>query len=244
MDEYGPDTYGEQIADVYDELYDELFDKHAAAEFLSERARGGPALELGMGTGRVAILLKDKGVDVHGIDTSPKMVEKLRAKPGGEDIPVTIGDFAELDVEGSFPLIYVPFNTLFALESQEAQIRCFETVAEHLTEDGLFVTETFVPDVTRFARHQNTEVTDVRSDRVIVDFTRHDPVTQTSRSNHVFFTNEGIRMYPVVVRYAYPAEMDLMARLAGLALRERYGDWRMSPFTSASGFHISVFGRA
>ena len=243
MDQYGPATYGDRIAEVYDDLYDDLFDKQAAAEFLTERARGGAALELGIGTGRIALLLKDKGVDVHGVDTSTKMVEKLRAKPGGEDIPVTIGDFAELDVEGTFSLIYVPFNTLFALESQEEQIRCFETVAEHLTEDGVFVTETFVPDVTRYVRNQGTEVDNVRSNRVIVSFSRHDPVTQTSRTMHVFFTNEGEQLYPVFIRYAYPAEMDLMARLAGLQLRERYGDWSQTPFSSESQAHISVYGK-
>ena len=244
MDDYGPETYGERIAGIYDELYDAMFDKEGAADFLTERARSGPALELGIGTGRVALPLKARGVEVHGIDSSPNMVAKMRGKPGGEEIPVTIGDFADIDVEGNSSLIYVPFNTLFALGSQEDQVRCFANVAQHLTDDGVFVTETFVPDVTRYARHQGTEVEDVGSERVMVSFSRHDPVTQTSRSQHVFVTNEGVEMYPVFIRYAWPAEMDLMARLAGMALRERYADWRMTPFTSEAKMHISVYGRA
>ncbi|HWL65954.1 MAG TPA: class I SAM-dependent methyltransferase, partial [Actinomycetota bacterium] len=216
--------------------------KSAAADFLAQRARGGPALELGIGTGRVALLLKERGVAVHGIDASEKMVERLREKPGGGDIPVTVGDLADVGVDGSYPLIYVPFNTLFALESQEDQIRCFKNVRDRLTDDGVFVTETFVPDVTRYERNQGTSVEDIRSDRVFVSFSQHDPVTQTSMTQHVFFSSKGIELFPVFLRYAYPAEMDLMARVAGLALRERYGDWRMAPFNSSSTAHISVYG--
>ncbi|HYI45515.1 MAG TPA: SAM-dependent methyltransferase, partial [Actinomycetota bacterium] len=158
-------------------------------------------------------------------------------------IPVVMGDFADVPVEGAYKVVFVAFNTLFALASQEDQLRCFRNVADHLDEDGLFVVEAFVPDVTRFARHQNVDATDVGSDRARIDVTRHDPVTQTSRTQHIMITPEGTKMYPVMVRYAYPPEMDLMARLAGLVLRERFENWRKAPFTADSQGHVSVYGR-
>jgi SAM-dependent methyltransferase len=244
MHEYGPDTYGDRIADIYDHFYGDLFDNEGAVSFLAERARGGPVLELGIGTGRIALPLKARGLEVHGIDSSPKMIEKLRAKPGGAEIPVTQGDFLELAVDGKFKLVYVPFNTFFALTGQDDQCRCFENVAKHLTDDGLFVVEAFVPDVTRYARHQNAEVMHVDPDEAMLSLARHDPVNQVIRAQHIVFTSEGTKMFPVFLRYAYPSELDLMARLAGLALRERYENWRMSPLTSDSTGHVSVYGRA
>jgi SAM-dependent methyltransferase len=243
MDDYGPETYGDRIAEIYDDLYDEMFDTDGAVSFLAERARGGRALELGIGTGRVAIPLAQAGVDVHGIDASPAMVEKMRAKPGGAEISVVMGDFADVPVEESYRLIFVAFNTLFALGSQEDQLRCFRNVSDHLDSDGVFVVEAFVPDVTRFARHQNVDATDVGSDRARIDVTRHDPVTQTSRTQHIMITPEGTKMYPVMVRYAYPPEMDLMARMAGLVLKERHENWRGAPFTANSPGHVSVYGK-
>jgi SAM-dependent methyltransferase len=244
MHEYGPETYGDRIADVYDRFYSELFDNEGAVSFLAERARGGPALELGIGTGRIAVPLKAKGIDVHGIDSSSKMIEHLRAKPGGPDIPVTLGDFAEFSVTEKYPLIYVVFNTFFALTNQEDQLRCIENVAKHLTEDGLFVVEAFVPDLSRFVRHQNTEVMHVETDEVMMSVGRHDPVNQMVRSMHILFTPQGTNLYPIALRYVYQSELDLMARLAGLVLRERYENWRMSPQTSDSKGHVSVYGRA
>ena len=244
MHDYEPETYGDRIADDNDRLYEDLFDKEGAVPFLAERARGGPALELGIGTGRIALPLKAKGVDVHGIDSSRKMIEHLRAKPGGADISVTLGDFAQFSATETYPLIYVVFNTLFALTNQEDQLRCIENVAKHLTEDGLFVVEGFVPDVTRYVRHQNTEVMHLEPDEVMLSAGRHDPVNQIVRAQHILFTSEGTKLYPVFLRYIYPSELDLMARLAGLALRERYENWRMSPLTSDSKGHVSVYGKA
>jgi SAM-dependent methyltransferase len=244
MHDYEPDTYGDRIADVYDRLYDELFDKEGAVTFLAERAQGGPALELGIGTGRIALPLKARGVVVHGIDASPKMIERLRAKPGGDDIPVTLGDFKQFSATDRYPLIYVVFNTLFALTNQEDQIRCIENVAKHLADDGLFVVEAFVPDVTRFVRHQNTEVMHVETDEVMISFGRHDPLNQVIRTTHVMFSPEGTNLYPIALRYVYPSELDLMARVAGLVLRERYENWRLNPLTSDSKGHVSVYGKA
>lgn len=243
MQGYGPETYGDRIAGVYDDLYEEVFDKEATATFLAERAGPGPALELAIGTGRVALPLRAKGVQVEGIDVSEQMVARLRAKPGGTEMKVTMGDFADVGVEGRFPLIYLVFNTLFALYTQEDQIRCFANVAEHLTEDGVFVTETFVPDLSRFERHQGVNVNDVELDEVMFDVARHDPVTQTIKTQHVFIRDGVVKTYPIFLRYAWPPEMDLMARVAGLALRERYANFKMDPFTSDSQGHVSVYGK-
>lgn len=240
---YEPETYGQRIAEVYDDLYEEAFDTASAVSFLADRAGEGPALELAVGTGRVALPLVQAGVEVHGIDVSAAMVERLRAKAGGDSIRVHMGDFADVDVDGTYPLVYLVFNTLFALTTQEDQIRCFENVAKHLTDTGVFVIECFVPDVTRYTRHQNTEVVDVEIDEVLLDVSRHDPVSQTVKSQHVFVGAKGTRLYPVFLRYAYPPELDVMARVAGLALAERYGDWKMSPFTSDSQRHVSVYRR-
>jgi SAM-dependent methyltransferase len=237
-------TYGERIAEVYDDLYETAFDKAGAVDFLTERSRGGRALELAIGTGRIALPLKNNGVDVSGIDISQAMVDKLRAKPGGEDIPVTIGNFADVGVAGSYEVIFLVFNTLFALTTQEDQLRCFKNVADHLTDQGIFVVEAFVPDVTRFARSQVLSVEDMQLDRVQLNAAVHDPALQTITSQHVMISDAGTKLYPVQLRYVWPSEMDLMAKLGGMELRERYGTWRRDMFTSASQSHISVYGRA
>ena len=244
MRDWEPATYGDRIADIYDELYGDLFDNEGAVTFLAERAGGGPVLELGIGTGRLALPLREKGLVVHGIDSSQSMIDKLRSKAGGDEVAVEIGDFAEVPVDDRYPLIFVAFNTLFALTTQEDQVRCFRNVAEHLTDDGVFVVEAFVPDLTRFRRHQNTEVTDVDVDRAMVDLSRHDPSTQRIHSQHLLVKEGGIEMYPVTLRYVWPAEMDLMAQVAGLTLKERYESWRMAPFNSGSGGHVSVYQKS
>lgn len=244
MEGYDAATYGDRIADVYDDLYEDMFDVEGAVALLAELAGEGPALELAIGTGRIALPLVARGVEVHGIDVSEAMVAKLRAKPGGADIPVVMGDFADVAVERAYPLVYLVFNTLFALPSQEEQLRCFENVAAHLDPGGTFVVEAFFPDLSRFDRHQRTGTDRVGHDFVELEATRHDPVHQRSESMHVVLRESGIKLYPVVIRYAYPAEMDLMARLAGLRLRDRFGSWQREPFTSASMSHVSIYERA
>jgi SAM-dependent methyltransferase len=241
MEEYEASTYGAAIAGIYDELYQELFDVEGTVELLEELAQGGPALELAIGTGRIALPLKERGIEVRGVDISEAMVAKLRAKPGGEDIPVTMGDFADVPVDGTYPLVYLVFNTLFLLTTQEDQVRCFANVAKHLKPGGVFVVECFWPDLGRFDRHQRIGVDSVTRDTVRLEATRHDPVNQRSDSMHVVMRESGIEFYPVVIRYAYPAELDLMARLAGLRLRDRFGGWRKEPFTSSSMSHVSVY---
>ncbi|HZO62253.1 MAG TPA: class I SAM-dependent methyltransferase [Gaiellaceae bacterium] len=244
MSEYGPATYGDRIADVYDAWYGEaaFLATDDSVDVLAELAGPGPALELAIGTGRVALPLAARGIEVHGVDASERMVEKLRGKPGGAGIPVTIGDFADVPVEGRFRLVYVAFNTFFALPSQEDQIRCFENVAAHLADDGVFALDVFVPDPARFAGGR-ISVTEIGDDLLRLDTTRLDTVTQTSRSQHVVLTPRGATFYPVQVRWAYPPELDLMARLAGLRLLHRWGNWRKDPFTAESTMHVSVYGR-
>ncbi len=242
MNRYTAETYGERCADVYDEWYS-AYDE-AMIKTLAELAAGGRALELGVGTGRAALPLALTGITVHGIDASPAMVERLRAKPGGDGLAITIGNFADLAVEGDFSLIFAVFNTFFQLLSQEEQLRCFRHVARHLTAEGVFLLEVFVPDLARYSGGgQATRATSVTSDEISLDVARHDPIAQRVIGQKVILREEGIRLYPVEIRYAWPAELDLMARLAGLGLRHRWSDWRREPFTAESTKHISVYER-
>ena len=235
-------SYGERWAPIYDEVHAER-DPADAVALLADLAGSGPALELGIGSGRVAIPLAARGVTVHGVDSSPAMVECMRAKPGGDAIEVTIGDLAELPVTEAYPLIYVPFNTLFALTSQEAQARCFQRVGEQLAPGGRFVVETFVPDLGRYSRGQNLSVREVADDAATIEASQHDPVAQRIRTQHTRLTATGVQLYPIELRYAWPSELDLMARLAGLALETRFGGWRREPFTAASTSAVSVYRR-
>jgi SAM-dependent methyltransferase len=239
--DYDASTYGERIAEIYDTRPFIPQNAESAVEFLSALAGKGRALELGIGTGRIAIPLAARGVRVSGIDASPAMVAKMRAKAGGEGISVTIGDFAGVPVKGQFALIYVVFNTFFGLLNQEDQVRCFERVAKRLRSDGAFVIEAFRPDLTRFDRGQRTSTLDLTADRASLELATHDVVNQRVRAQHVEISPEGIKMFPVALRYCYPSELDLMARLAGMRLRERWGGWNREPFTAASVGHVSVY---
>ena len=244
MEEYGPATYGDRIADVYDQhVLDLGLDTEGAVDTLASLAGNGPVLELAIGTGRLALPLAERGLEVHGVDASEAMVAKLHEKPGGDRIPVTMGDFADVRVDGSYSLIFVAFNTFFGLLDQEHQVRCFANVATHLADGGLFLIEVFLPDLGRFDRGQRTQVTRVNPDEVFLDASRHDPIAQVIESNHVVITEAGAKLYPVNLRYAFPGELDLMARLAGLELKERWGDWNRQPFTASSPRHVSVYGR-
>ncbi len=242
-DEYVASTYGDSIADVYDQWFSVPIDTEEAVRFLATEAGGGPALELGIGTGRLALPLRERGVTVHGIDSSEAMVAKLRQKPGGADIPVTIGDFADVGVDGAYRLIFVAFNTLFGLLTQDDQVRCFQNAADHLTDDGVFVVQAFVPDLSRFDRNQRIQTEVVGTDSLVIGADEHDSIHQRVRSVHVVLTETETRLYPVRIRYAYPSELDLMARLAGLELQDRWEDWTRIPFTPSSESHVSVYGR-
>jgi hypothetical protein len=243
MKDYEPLTsFGEETAEVYDT--DERADTLETVAFLEQLAGGGPALELAIGTGRIALPLAARGIRVDGIDFSPAMVAKLRDKPGGDQIAVTMGDFAEVPVEDSYRLIFLVFNTIFNLLTQDDQVRCFENVAAHLAGDGLFVVEAFVPTyLTRLRNDQYVDAEAIGVGEVTLDVGRHDPVKQWLEETHVVLTHEGVRLYPIVCRYAWPSELDLMARIAGLRLKDRFGGWNREPFTATSSTHVSVYGR-
>lgn len=247
MEQYEPImSFNEDAAEIYDADPDvsQRGDTLATVSFLEQLAGSGSALELAIGTGRVALPLAARGVRVDGIDFSAPMVAKLRAKPGGDQIAVTIGNFADVPVQSTYRLIFVVFNTLFNLLTQDDQVRCFENVAAHLTEDGSFVVEAFVPTyLTRLCNDQYVDAESIAVDKVWLDVGRHDPVKQLLEESHVVLSREGVRVYPIVTRYAWPSELDLMARIAGLRLKERWGGWNREPFTSSSSMHVSVYGR-
>jgi len=235
-------SFGEDAAATYDAV--PRGDEAAAVAFLAERAGDGPALELAIGSGRLALPLAARGLRVDGVDFSPAMVARLRAKPGGAAIAVTLGDFAAVPVPGRYRLIYLVFNTLFNLLTQDAQVRCFENVAAHLTPGGVFVVEAFVPAfLYRLRQDQYVDAEAVGVAEVRLDVGRHDPVAQRLEESHVSLSAAGVRLSPIVTRYAWPSELDLMARIAGLRLRERWGGWSREPFTAASAAHVSVYGR-
>ena len=241
--DYTASTYGDRMAEAYDSFYAPV-DVELRMDVLEELAAGGRALELGIGPGSFALPLASRGVEVHGIDVSEAMVEQLRAKERGASVPVTRGNYADVDVEGTFSLIYVLNNTLFMLTEQEEQVRCFENVAAHLDGSGVFLVDAFVPDVTRFDRGQEVRARLPDLETVRLDVSTHDPMNQLVDFRHVLVSEAGIRVYPAQLRYAWPSELDLMARLAGLRLRERWGDWDRLPFSSRSEGHVSVYERA
>jgi hypothetical protein len=238
----GPAEYGERIGGRYDEWYGSRDDPAPIADFLAARAGGGPALELGIGTGRIALPLTERGVPVDGIDASPRMVGQLRGKPGGGDIAVSVGDFADVSAPGGpYSLIYVVFNTFLMLLTQEDQVRCFANVAAHLVPRGAFVMEAFVPNLAGFDENQR-----VRADQFDQASTRFtasllDRAAQRISARHLVVGAADIETYPIELRYAWPSELDLMARLAGLSLTARWGGWQGQPFTSASDSHVSVW---
>lgn len=243
MERYEPAlSFDDTTAAWYDDAL--RGDEEACTAFLADHARGGPALELAVGTGRIALRLAATGVRVDGVDIAPAMLDRLRARPEAARMTLVLGDFADVPFEGRYRLVYVVWNTIFNLLTQEDQVRCFRNVAEHLTDDGVFVVETGVPSA--FHRGDGRQTVDAESvevDGVQLGVWRHDPVAQRIEGQHVRLTTGGIRVNPIVQRYAWPAELDLMARLAGLRLVERWADWERRPFTASSESHVSVWGR-
>jgi SAM-dependent methyltransferase len=234
--------FGERAASVYDERVGEMFDPAAVqpvVELLAELAEHGRALEFGIGTGRIALPLAGRGVPVVGIDNSEAMVARLRAKPGGDDIDVTIGDFARTRGDGEFSLVYLVFNTIFNLVTQDEQVACFQNAAAHLRSGGRFVIETGVPDLQSLPLGQT--IIPFRADPEGISVDVYDVVTQRFSSQHYVFTEDGVQAFPVELRYAWPSELDLMARLAGLTLQNRWAGWQREPFTNLSRAHVSVY---
>ncbi|WP_242904861.1 class I SAM-dependent DNA methyltransferase [Actinomadura terrae] len=234
--------FGEPVAATYDEGSAGMFAPEVlgpAVDLLAGLAGGGRALELGVGTGRVALPLAGRGVPVHGIDMSRAMVDRLRAKPGGDAVGVTIGDFATTRVEGEFTLAYLVFNTINNLTTQDAQVDCFRNVAAHLAPGGRFVIEVGVPGLRLLPPGQTAVPFRVEDDRWAFDL--YDTSTQEMSSNYVEVVDgrEVFRRFPF--RYVWPSELDLMARLAGLRLADRWEDWTRTPFTHESTRHVSVW---
>jgi hypothetical protein len=244
MTDEAPSAYGDRLAGVYDDWHSDEGDPMPAILMLAALAGGGPALELGIGTGRIALPLMAFGVEVVGIEASQAMVDKLRAKPGGELIDVVIGDMADVGVDGTFPLIYQPFNAFVLLSSQSEQLRCLRNVANRLDEDGRFVMDAYVPQPSHYVDDQRTRVLHVGVDVVRLDVARLDPVNQVITSNQIVLTNEAMQMYPIRNCYAWPAEIDAMAIAAGLELEARYGYYDRRPFEATSRHHVSVYRRA
>ncbi len=234
--------FGERAAATYDDESDEMFAPavvNATVDFLAELAGGGRALELAIGTGRIAVPLAARGVPVHGVDMSRAMVARLRAKPGSDAIGVTFGDFATTRVDGTFSLVYLVFNTIMNLTTQGAQVTCFRNVAAHLEPGGCFVIEVGVPDLRRLPPGQTAVPFHVSATRWAFDI--YDVATQAMSSNYVEITGERADYTSIPFRYVWPAELDLMAQLAGMRLRDRWAGWAGEPFTSESRQHVSVW---
>ena len=235
------DHFGERVAARYDESLPDMFRPdvlNPTVDFLAELAGSGPVLELGIGTGRVALPLIEKGISVHGIDLSQAMVERLRAKPG-RDVEVTIGDFATTQVEGDFSLAYLVFNTITNLTTEDAQVECFANVARHLEPGGRFVIENFIPALHRL--QPGEKVVPIQVTPTQLDFDEYDVVNQTLVSHHYRVVENQLEVLSTPHRYVWPSELDLMARHAGMTLRERWATWTREPFTSTSPSHISVW---
>lgn len=242
MTAFDAGAYGASgIADEYDALYAGHWETEAAVERLAELAAGGRVLELGIGTGRLALPLLERGMEVHGIDGSAEMVAKLREKPGGDRIPVVVGDFATSDAGSDFALVVLAVNTIFALPDQRAQVACFGNAARHLAPGGRFVVEAWVPDLGDFRHNRLVRPRVMQPDRVSIETVELDPVEQMMRTTQVVFSNGSVRLYPADHRYAWPAELDLMAELAGLRREHRWADWARTPFTGESRAHVTVY---
>ena len=241
-DEQDATLFGERVAARYDETSAEMFAPEVldpTVALLAELTGEGRALEFAIGTGRVAIPLAERGVEVHGIERSEAMAERLRAKPGGERIPVTIGDMTTTRVEGGFSLVYLVYNTIQNPGTQDAQVACFRNAARHLEPGGCFVIEVGVPDLQRLPPGERFVVFDAGDTHWGID--EYDVATQSLTSHHFEVVDDRIERSTFPFRYVWPAELDLMAQLAGMGLRERWAGWTREPFTSDSRSHVSVW---
>ncbi|MGI9119072.1 MAG: class I SAM-dependent DNA methyltransferase [Acidimicrobiales bacterium] len=245
MEGFDTSTYGESFADVYDEWYGDAGEVEAVVDALVALAGAGPVLELGIGTGRLALPLARRGFEVHGIDASPAMVARLGAKPGGAALAVTVADFADVAVEvpGGFGLVLAAYNTLFNLTSADAQRRCLANVARCLRPGGALVVEAFVPSTEPDSATGDVTASAVEAGRVVLQVTRRHPATQTVDGSVVSITEGGIRLRPWHIRYAPPDEIDAMAAAAGLELTDRWSGWQGQPFGAESTNHVSVYRR-
>jgi len=236
------DFFGEQVAERFDERYAHKAEPAVVdpiVAFLADLAGGGAALELGIGTGRIALPLAQRGVRVHGIDLSEAMVARLRAKPSAEQVGVTVGDFATTAVEGRFSVAYLVANTIMNLTTQDEQIACFQNAAAHLEPNGCFVVEVLVPRLQRLPPGETFQPFAVEPTHL--GFDEYDVVRQGLISHHYWIDGDKVEVFSPPFRYVWPSELDLMARLAGMTLRERWAGWKREPFTADSDKHVSVW---
>jgi SAM-dependent methyltransferase len=233
-------TYGDAIADIYDDMHGIPADE--AVALVAELARdGGRVLELGVGTGRVAIPLAARGLEVVGVDLSDAMIDRLRQKPGADRVRIVKDDFTTANAGSDFSVAFVAFNTFFAITSLEKQKACFANVSKQLRRGGTFVLECFVPDASRFAGGQALRTGGMSADHVVLEATRYDRNAQTLDAQLIVISTSGTRLIPLELRYCYPTELDLMAELAGLRLRDRFASWSRAPFTQTSMNHVSIY---
>ncbi len=236
-------SFGDEASKRYDAT-DTRGDENQTVEFLARLAAGRHALEFAVGTGRIALPLVAAGVRVDGIELSPHMVDRMREKPGGADIQVTHGDMSRVSTGRTYGLVYLVYNTIGNLLTQDDQVRCFENAARHLTDDGVFVLECRVPTAPTRPDREFVDAEVVEVDHVVLGVRRYDPITQILDTNHVHISADGVIMSPIRLRLAQPAEFDLMARVAGLRLRDRWGGWNGEAFNASSWRHVSVYERA
>ena len=240
----GSQLWGSEIAEIYDATSKAMFDPRVlgpTVDFLADLAGGGAALEFATGTGRVAVSLRERGVEVHGIELSPHMAEKLRAKT--DAVPITIGDMTSTHLDRRFALVYLVFNTIMNVTTQDEQVAVFENAAHHLERGGRFVVEVMVPDLRQYPPGETMRVFTFEPDHIGID-TLDDPVKQIASSHHWMNVDGKLHLASGQFRYVWPSEMDLMARLAGLRLRDRFADWHRAPFTEQSESQVVVYEKA
>jgi SAM-dependent methyltransferase len=240
---FDPGEYGRHIGALYDSLVDAAFptDTDATVALLAELADGGPVLEFGVGTGRLALPLARLGLPVSGIDGSAEMLDQLRNKPGGAAMTLRVGNFADTRLDSDFALVVLAANTIFALPSQDAQVQAFRNAAAHLRPGGHFVLEAWVPDLGDFRAGRALRIVSVQDRRVVLEAAELDPVEQHMRTTKLFCGPDGLQAFPANHRYAWPAELDLMARLAELNRVHRWASWRRDPYTATSRQHVTVY---
>jgi len=244
MESFDPSTsFGYEVSMRYD-AEDTRGDEEQTVAFLARLADGRAVLEFAVGTGRIALPLRAAGVPVDGIELSPDMVARMREKSGGDEVDVTAGDMSRVGTGRAYGLVYLVYNTIGNLLGQDDQVRCFENAARHLADDGVFALECRLPTAPARAGHQYVDAEHVGVDHVLLDVGQYDPILQILDESHVRIGSDGIVVSPIRLRLADPPEFDLMARIAGLRLRERWGGWDGEPFTANSWRHVSVYDRA
>lgn len=236
-----PSDYGRVWADDYDRLYEQRDDPETVATCIAKLAPGGSVLEMGVGTGRLAVGLLAAGLAVTGVDASPEMLSRLRARPGTEQVTIVHGDFTTVDAGGPHDVVLIAFSTLFLVPSQAGQLACLANARRHLRPGGSVVIEAFVPDHSRWVRGQNLSIGDLNAAGASLKLSVHDPVQQVITTQEVLFGVEGTTLRPNLLRYAWPAELDAMALASRLRPKHRWADWTGAPFTAASTSHVSVF---